>query len=76
MRVGSEAGLRWWAHRLQAIGRPVVRGVERFGRPAARFSDPEGLALMPVADGDDGSERGRGPRVRSRRTIDFMALTR
>ena len=61
MRVGSEAGLRWWAHRLQAMGRPVVRGVERFGRPAVRFSDPEGLALMLVADGDDGSERVAWP---------------
>jgi glyoxalase family protein len=61
LRVGSETGLAWWADRLQTMGQPVVRGVERFGRPAVRFSDPEGLALMLVVDGDEGSERVAWP---------------
>ncbi len=44
LRVGSEASLRWWAERL---GAPLV---ERDGRPALEFEDPEGQRLALVAD--------------------------
>jgi hypothetical protein len=57
------------------MGRPVVRGGKRFGRPAVRFSDPEGLALMLVADGDQGGERVAWPDSRSPRSTNSMALT-
>src|SRR4051812_6060816 len=61
VRVGSVADLDWWADRLTAHGLSVEAGVERFGRAAVRFADPEGLTLLLVADGDRGSERVAWP---------------
>jgi glyoxalase family protein len=57
LRVGSHDSLDWWADRLRRSGLTVERDLQRFGRPAVRFSDPEGLALLLVVDGDAGSER-------------------
>jgi glyoxalase family protein len=61
LRVGSAADLDWWAERLTAHGLSVEVGIERFGRAALRFADPEGLALVVVADGDGGNERVAWP---------------
>jgi glyoxalase family protein len=61
LRVGSVADLDWWVDRLTAHGLSVEGGVERFGRAAVRFADPEGLTLVLVADGDRGSERVAWP---------------
>jgi glyoxalase family protein len=61
LRVGSAADLDWWADRLTTHGLSVEGEVERFGRAAMRFADPEGLALLLVADGDGGAERVAWP---------------
>jgi glyoxalase family protein len=61
LRVVSVADLDWWTDRLTAHGLSVEGGVERFGRAAVRFADPEGLTLLLVAAGGCGSERVAWP---------------
>jgi glyoxalase family protein len=52
-RVPTEASLRFWDERLDAIGVDHDAPRERFGRQVLTFCDPEGQRLALMADGDD-----------------------
>ncbi len=52
-RVPTEASLRFWDERLDAIGVDHDAPRERYGRQVLEFRDPEGQRLALIADGDD-----------------------
>ena len=54
LRVAGEASLRWWRERLAAAGVAVGEMLERDGRLALDFEDPEGQRLSLVPDGGMG----------------------
>ena len=54
LRVAGEASLRWWRERLAAAGVAVGEMLERDGRLALDFEDPEGQRLSLVDDGGMG----------------------
>ena len=52
-RVPTEASLRFWDERFDAIGIEHVAPRERWGRQVLEFRDPEGQRLALLADGGD-----------------------
>jgi glyoxalase family protein len=57
LRVASEGSLDWWRDHLLGAGVDVQEPVERYGRTALPFTDPEGQRLELVDDqGAPGSE--------------------
>ncbi|MGH7944299.1 MAG: ring-cleaving dioxygenase [Opitutaceae bacterium] len=49
-RVDAAASLQWWQSRLESLGVPGGRIVERAGRPTLDFEDFEGQRLSLVVD--------------------------
>lgn len=56
LRVTGEGTLAWWRTRLAEAGVEVDAVVQRNGRPALDFEDPEGQRLALVDDGGKGPE--------------------
>lgn len=52
-RVPTEASLRFWDERFDAIGVEHDAPRERHGRQVLEFRDPEGQRMALMADGDD-----------------------
>lgn len=52
-RVPTEASLRFWDERFDAIGVEHAAPRTRFGRQVLEFRDPEGQRLALMADGDN-----------------------
>ncbi len=57
LRVANEASLHWWAQHLASLGRVTSPVVERDGRLAIDFEDPEGQRLTLVVEGPGGPAR-------------------
>lgn len=55
LRVADEASLAWWAGRLTEAGVAVGEIVERDGRGALDFEDPEGQRFSLVVDSGQGT---------------------
>jgi glyoxalase family protein len=55
LRVAGAASLDWWRERLAAAGIAAAPIVERHGRLALDFEDPEGQRLSLVDDGGAGA---------------------
>ena len=60
LRVAGAATLDWWRDRLGAYGIAAAPVVERHGRLALDFEDPEGQRLSPVDDGAAGEAHPYG----------------
>lgn len=56
LRVAGEEALEWWADRFRESGVRHAEALERGGRRAFDFEDPEGQRLSLVADESDSSE--------------------
>ncbi|MBW3554326.1 MAG: ring-cleaving dioxygenase [Gemmatimonadetes bacterium] len=56
LRVGGHASLEWWARRLTDEGVEHSGVVERDGRAALDFEDPEGQRLSLIDDGGAGDD--------------------
>jgi glyoxalase family protein len=50
-----ETSVEYWIHRLQSHSVPFKGPIARFGEQAVSFSDPDGLALELVSNGNGGS---------------------
>lgn len=61
LRVSGEGTLRWWRQRLGEHGMDTGDIVERAGRKALDFDDPEGQRLSLVDDGGGGDANPWAP---------------